>query len=50
METKKRGKLCAVWINERTHKKIVKESEEKGIHLYRIAERHIEEGIKREQR
>lgn len=46
METVKRGKLCAVWIREDIHKKLIKKSEDKGVHLYRLAEKYIEKGVR----
>ena len=45
METVKRGKLCAVWIREDIHKKLINQSEVKGVHLYRLAEKYIEKGV-----
>lgn len=46
METVKRGKLCAVWIREDIHNKLINKSENKGVHLYRLAEKYIEKGLK----
>lgn len=49
METKKRGKLCAVWISEDLHKRLQEQADETGVFLHRIAEKAIEKGLEDEQ-
>lgn len=49
METKKRGKLCAVWISEDLHKELQKLADDKGTFLHRMAENAIKKGIEDDQ-